>query len=193
VLESPRIDRMPRRDHAFSRQIRAEVRNLDRCYQCSMCSDGCPVAYAMDCYPNQVIHMVRLGLKDKALQSRAIWICASCETCATRCPNEIDIVGLMDVLRNESIKGGFKNTAKNIAKFHEVFIDEIKKKGRVDEARLLINYELKTGDFLSFNKFREEASLGIQMFRKGKIKLPSWKKHAQKEVAGIFKKVLSRR
>ncbi|MFC2056502.1 4Fe-4S dicluster domain-containing protein [Chloroflexota bacterium] len=184
---------MPLRDNTFSRKITEEVKNLSRCYQCSMCSDGCPVAYAMDYYPNQVIHMVRLGLKDKVLQSRAIWICASCETCATRCPNEIDIVGLMDALRNESIKGDYKNTAKNIAKFHEVFIDEIRKKGRVDEAWLLMNYELRTRDFLSFAKFREEAILGLDMFRKGKIKLPSWKKHSQKEVSRIFKKVLSRR
>ena len=57
-----------------------------------MCSDGCPVAYVMDYYPNQIIHMVRLGLKDKILNSTTIWLCASCETCATRCPNEIDIV-----------------------------------------------------------------------------------------------------
>jgi heterodisulfide reductase subunit C len=156
-----------------------------------MCSDGCPVAYAMDYYPNQIIHMVRLGLKEKVLQSTAIWLCASCETCAARCPNEIEIVRLMDVLRIASLKEGFKNPVSNIAKFHRVFIEQIRKKGRIDEGGLLLNYELKTGDFLSFGKIREEARLGLEMFRKGKLKLPSRKRYTPKAVDDIFKKVFS--
>lgn len=188
---SPTMEKIRLRDDKFSRKIRAEVRNLDRCYQCSMCSDGCPVAYAMDYYPNQIIHMVRLGLKERALQSSAIWLCASCETCATRCPNEIEIVRLMDVLRNESLKEGYKNPVSNIAKFHKVFVEQIRKRGRVDEASLLLNYELKSGDFLSFRKMREEASLGLEMFRKGKLKLPSRKRYAPKAVNNIFKKAFS--
>lgn len=176
----------------FSRKICAEVRNLARCYQCSMCSDGCPVAYAMDYHPNQIIHMVRLGMRDKVLQSRAIWICASCETCATRCPNEVEIVRLMDVLRSESLRAGFKGPLNNISRFHEIFLEQIRKRGRIDEARLLLNYELKTGDFLSPEKFREEANLGLEMFRKGKLKLPSRKKYATKAVKKIFEKVFAK-
>lgn len=193
MSQSPMMEEICLRDYEFSRKIRAEVRNLNLCYQCSMCSNGCPVAYAMDYYPNQIIHMVRLGLKDKVLKSRAIWICASCETCATRCPNGIEIVHMMDVLRGESLKEGCYNTVSNISKFHEVFMEEIRKKGRVDEASLLLNYELKTGDFLSFKKIREEVSLGLGMFHKGKLKLPSGKKHAQNEVNQIFKRILSDR
>ncbi len=179
-------------DRNFSRKISAEVRNLSRCYQCSMCSDGCPVAYAMDYHPNQIIHLVRLGLKEKVLHSNAIWICASCETCATRCPNDIEIVRLMDVLRSECIEAGVKGPLNNIPKFHEIFVEQIRKKGRIDEASLLLNYELKTGDFLSLSKFREEANLGLEMFRKGKLKLPSRKRYAPKAVKEIFKKVSSR-
>jgi heterodisulfide reductase subunit C len=155
-----------------------------------MCSDGCPVAYAMDFHPNQIIHMVRLGLKEKALQSSAIWICSSCETCATRCPNDIEIVRLMDVLRHESMESGFKGPVRNIPGFHRVFVDQIRKKGRIDEGSLLLSYELRTGDFLSPEKFREEASLGLEMFRKGKIKLPSMKKHSSKAVKKIFKNAM---
>ncbi len=188
---SPKIEKFRLLNDEFSRKISAEVRNLARCYQCSMCSDGCPVAYAMDYYPNQIIHLVRLGLKEKVLQSTAIWICASCETCATRCPNEVEIVRLMDVLRSESLEAGFKGPLNNISKFHEIFLEQIRKRGRIDEARLLLNYELKTGDFLSLEKFREEAGLGLEMFRKGKLKLPSRKKYAPKEVNKIFKKVFS--
>jgi heterodisulfide reductase subunit C len=188
---SPTIEKIGVRDYGFSRKVGAQVRNLARCYQCSMCSDGCPVAYAMDFHPNQIIHLVRLGLREKVLQSTAIWICSSCETCATRCPNEIDIVRLMDVLRGESVAAGFRGPRNNIPRFHEIFLQQIRKKGRIDEGSLLLSYELKTRDFLSPEKFREEARLGLEMFRKGKLKLPSLKKYSQKAVKRIFRKVFS--
>jgi len=192
VPQPPTVEKMGFRDSEFSRKVHAEVRNLARCYQCSMCSDGCPVAYAMDYFPNQIIHLVRMGLKERALQSSAIWICASCETCATRCPNDIDIVRLMDALRSESLEAGVGGPLANIPKFHKIFVDQIRKRGRIDEARLLLNYEIRTGGFLPLEKFREDAKLGLEMFRKGKLKLPSMKKHASKEVKKIFKKVFSR-
>jgi heterodisulfide reductase subunit C len=146
----------------------------------------------MDYYPNQIIHMVRLGLREKALQSTAIWICASCETCASRCPNDIEIVHLMDVLRSESLEAGLKGPVQNIPKFHKAFVDQIRKKGRIDEGSLLLSYELRTGDFLSIEKFRQEGSLGLEMFRKGKLKLPSSRRYAHRAVKEIFKRVLSR-
>jgi heterodisulfide reductase subunit C len=135
--------------------------------------------------------LVRLGLRERVLQSTAIWICSSCETCATRCPNEIEIVRLMDVLRGESMAAGFKGPRNNIPRFHEIFLQQIRKKGRIDEGSLLLDYELKTRDFLSPDKFREEASLGLEMFRKGKLKFPSMRKHSSKAVKKIFRKVFS--
>ena len=133
MSRSPTIEKIPLGDNTFTRKITEEVKNLNRCYQCSMCSDGCPVAYAMDYYPNQIIHLVRLGLKEKVLPSTTIWLCASCETCATRCPNEIEIVRLMDVLRSESLKEGIKSPVAKISKFHQAFVEQIRKKGRIDE------------------------------------------------------------
>jgi heterodisulfide reductase subunit C len=186
----PMTENMGVRDHEFSRKMMTEVKNLARCYQCSMCSGGCPVAYAMDYFPNQIIHSVRLGLREKVLQSRSIWICSSCETCATRCPNEIEIVGLMDVLRRESLREG-KGPLRKISKFHEVFVEQIRKKGRIDEGSLLLSYELKSGEFLSIMKNRDELKLGLDMFRKGKLKLPSGKRYARKAVTEIFKKATS--
>jgi len=191
-VETTKIEKMPVRDLDFTRKIRKETQsNFDRCYQCSACSNGCPSAYAMDYYPNQIIHMVRLGLKKKVLKSKTIWICISCETCGTRCPNEIDIVRLMDILRKEAINGGFKSPVNNIPGFHKVFVNQIKKKWRIDEGGLLVNYELKTFDFLSFKKMYGEMVLGLKLLRKGRLKLPSWEKYSVKEIKSIFKKVVS--
>ena len=45
----------------------------------------------MDVTPRQVMRMVQLGLVDEALRTRAIWLCAGCDTCSTRCPKGVDI------------------------------------------------------------------------------------------------------
>ena len=184
------MKRVPNSEPEFSRSLREVVRHLDRCYQCSACSDGCPVTYAMDYHPNQVIHMVRLGLKEKVLQSRAIWLCASCETCATRCPNEIDIVQMMDSLRELSRREGFNTSINEIPQFHKLFVEEIKRGGRVNELRLILRYKLRTGAFLSFKKVVENSRLGLRMFFKGKLRLFLPKVHRQQEVRNIFSRIL---
>ena len=191
-MQQQLTEKIPLRNNEFTQKIAAEVRYLNRCYQCSMCSDGCPVAYAMDYYPNQIIHLVRLGIKDKVLNSTTIWLCASCETCATRCPNEIDIVRLMDKLREESVKAGVNSRVSNIPKFHQAFLDQIKKKGRINEVSLMISYEMRSRDFLSVAKIKELADMAIGMIKKGKIKIPSLKRHSTGEIRSIYKKVFSR-
>ena len=90
------------RDHV----IETAGEEIFDCYQCYKCSAGCPVSYTMDLLPHQIIRSVLFGRKEKVLSSSTIWICASCETCTTRCPNEIDIAKVMDVLRQIQCESG---------------------------------------------------------------------------------------
>lgn len=73
--------------------------NLLACYQCGKCSAGCPAVSEMDILPNQIIRYAQLGLKEELLKSKAIWICASCLTCNTRCPKGINIAEVIEALR----------------------------------------------------------------------------------------------
>ncbi len=73
--------------------------NLLACYQCGKCSAGCPAIYEMDILPNQIIRFAQLGLKDELLQSKSIWICASCLTCNARCPKGINIAEVIEAIR----------------------------------------------------------------------------------------------
>ncbi len=79
--------------------------NLLACNQCGKCSAGCPVAFAMDLLPNQVIRLAQLG-QDEALRSRTIWLCASCLTCASRCPKGVDLSKVMDAMRLIVLRSG---------------------------------------------------------------------------------------
>ena len=69
------------------------------CYQCGMCSAGCPISFAMDLLPNQIIQLVRLGLEEDIAKSKTIWLCASCLTCSVRCPRGLDLAKVMEALR----------------------------------------------------------------------------------------------
>ena len=73
--------------------------NLLACYQCGKCSAGCPAVTRMDILPNQIIRLAQLGQKDELLKSKAIWVCAACMTCSSRCPKGINIAEVIEAIR----------------------------------------------------------------------------------------------
>lgn len=73
--------------------------DLLACYQCGKCSAGCPSISQMDLLPNQVIRYAQLGFTDELINSKTIWVCASCMTCNVRCPKGINIAEIMEALR----------------------------------------------------------------------------------------------
>jgi heterodisulfide reductase subunit C len=152
------------------------------CYQCRKCTSGCPLAFAMDLMPNQIMRAVQLGLEEEVLRSRTIWVCASCQTCTTRCPNDIDIAHLMDTLRQLSRQSDIPAAEQKITKFHQAFLDSVRRHGRVFELGMVGQYKLSSLDFFS------GAKMGIEMIRKGKLKfLPSGIK-AKRDVRAMFDK-----
>jgi len=168
-------------DSSFSDVVAKESgESILACYQCQKCSAGCPVAYAMDILPNQVIRMVQFGLRERVLSSHTIWICASCYTCSVRCPNDIDIAKVMDTLRHIALGSGIKPAERDISIFHSVFLDSIKSRGRIHELGLIWQFKAKTRDFM------KDVSLGLRMFRKGKIKLFPSKFGGGREIKDIF-------
>jgi heterodisulfide reductase subunit C2 len=73
--------------------------DLLSCYQCGKCSAGCPIAEDAEILPNQIVRLVQLGQREDALNSRTIWLCASCYTCMCRCPRGVDLSRVMEALR----------------------------------------------------------------------------------------------
>jgi heterodisulfide reductase subunit C2 len=163
---------------------------VSACFQCRKCTNGCPVTFAMDLYPDQVIRYILLGMKDEVLKSATIWVCASCETCTTRCPNEIDIAGVMDFLKQSVVKEKVPAAEANVLSFHKVFMDDIRRRGRIFETALVGNYMLKSGAWLQKLKDRsilKEMQLGWAMFRKGRLNLFPKRIKEIEEIRKLFK------
>ena len=155
--------------------------NVQDCYQCQKCSAGCPVAFAMDYKPNQVMQMVLLGMKERVLSCKTIWVCASCYTCSTRCPNDIDIAKVMDWLRQSALREGVSPAEKEVPLFHAALLDSIRSHGRVHELGMMARYKMKTG------KFFDDMKLGWKMFRKGKLKLFPSGVRKKREITELFR------
>jgi heterodisulfide reductase subunit C2 len=148
----------------LKRVIKESGVNINLCYQCKTCSLSCPFAAMMDILPHRIIRKIQTGEDDRVLGSNAIWRCASCETCVTRCPNGIDIPRLMDYLRQQATRkkavyGG------NIGIFHRAFINGAVRWGRQYELGMLLDFKLKSKDYFS------DLRLGMNMLRKHKLPL----------------------
>jgi len=173
-------------DPTFAREVMTKSHaHLERCYQCVACSSGCPSAYQMDYPPHQMLRMVQLGLKDRVLNSNTFWICLSCETCATRCPNDIDIVLVMDVLRETALHEKRPNATK-LPLFHFTFLRMVKSFGRVYELGLIGWYTMVSGNLLKFGKLAKDAVLGVKMFSRGKLAVFPPRIKGQKAIERIF-------
>ena len=120
-------------------------RQPESCYQCAKCSAGCPVADEMDVLPHQLMHMVSLGMTERALRANTVWMCASCYTCAVRCPNNIDITSVIDDLRAKAVDTGVECPKPDVLTFHRTFVNDFGRRGRVHELRMMGEYNLRTG------------------------------------------------
>ena len=154
-----------------------------QCYQCGKCSAGCPVRNYMEDSPNQVIRYVQLGFDDEALHSSTPWLCASCLTCSSRCPQNFDIAKFMDAVREVALEMEIDVKEKDVKKFHEAFLNQIKKNGKAFEFGMVREYKLK-----SLNLF-QDVELFPEMLISGKLKLLPHKVKDIKKVKKVFDEI----
>ncbi len=149
---------------AFQKELLSERGiSVNACYQCMTCTLGCPAAEDMDIMPHEIIRFIQMGEKDRLLFSGAIWKCLGCETCFSRCPNEINIPGAIDSLKNMCFAE--KKAAGLPADFHRIFLNGLKKNGVLYELGLMIHLKLVMKDFFS------DMAMGMKMILGGKLSL----------------------
>jgi heterodisulfide reductase subunit C len=136
-----------------------------RCYQCTKCSSGCPVAARSDLKPHELVRLLHFDQREEVLASRFIWECTSCQTCSTRCPQMVDIAALNDALRAMSRAAGKVDPQTTVPVFNDAFLANVRNRGRVYELGLMASYKLRTG------RFMEDADKAPMMLSKGKLPL----------------------
>jgi len=153
-------------DLNLARTLREESgQDVNVCYQCKKCAAGCPIVDEMDLTPTQVVQAIRLGDKDAVFGSKTIWLCASCETCTTRCPQELDLARVMDAARTLAARQGAPAAVPDVNAFYRSMLQAIRLWGRVYELGMMGLYKLRTFTFT------KDAGLAFKMFKKGKLAL----------------------
>jgi heterodisulfide reductase subunit C len=174
-------------DEGFIQQVAEESgENPLLCYQCGNCTAGCVYTPFFDYPVNQIMRLIQAGQRETVLGSRAIWLCATCETCTSRCPNEIDVAHIMDTLRNMAFRE-HRHTEKDVASFYESFLDSLKAHGRIFELCILIRYKLASVHIVA------DANLGPSIMLKGLMHLLPTDIKGKDEVDKIFRRFAEKR
>lgn len=170
--------------HVISQIAEGANVDLQDCYQCGKCSAGCPMAEAMDMRPQQVIRYLQLGILEPTLTARGPWICASCEVCSTRCPQNVKITDLMREVRRTSKATGHRPLpASNL--FEEQFIKGVRKYGHASESRLAMKFNLGSGHLF------QDVAGAPKMFQRGMISLRETPAACQPAVAELIDRCYS--
>ncbi len=138
--------------------------NVMLCYQCRKCTLGCPSAYAMKMKPHELMRALQLGLTEDVYWSGTLWICLSCETCNTRCPQDINILRVIDGLREMAKNVEYYDPQPAIPAMHRIFLCLVERFGKVYELGLALWINLKM-----MTPFKD-IDMASPMFMKGKLK-----------------------
>jgi heterodisulfide reductase subunit C len=155
---------------------------VSACFQCHKCSTGCPTGAEMDLLSSQVMRLIHLGAQDEVLGSQAIWLCASCAACTTRCPMEIDIAAVMDTLRMMAVEGKVALADARGEQFNRSFLNSVRRHGRVYELGMMIAYKLRSRDLFA------DADKAPKMLAKGKLGLLPNRSGSAAEVREVFRR-----
>lgn len=115
---------MPRIDPGFADEIKKYgAKDFDACYNCGNCTAVCELTDKSANFPRMFIRYGMLGLKEKILQSKELWLCYACGECTETCPRQAAPGDYMAALRRFAI-AGYEPTGitKLIFKSRPVFI-----------------------------------------------------------------------
>ena len=163
---------------------------LTHCYQCGKCAAGCPVADQMDLTSCNALRMLQYGLPEydeRVLRSEGIWLCLACETCSTRCPQEVEIPKVMDFIRGEALAKNLAHPkSADILAFHRAFLDSIEYTGRLYEVGLVADYKVRSRHFL------KDVMLAPKMYVKGKLGLLPHLIRNRRGMKNLFKQTMGK-
>lgn len=161
--------------------------DFNTCLQCRRCSNGCPAASFTGTSPSEIIRKLQLGLDDEVLNDDFIWVCASCETCFSRCPMKINMADVIDSLRITAQAGKSETPSGNMPMMNRILLGTVKSFGRTYDLGAMVIYKAGT-----FSYFRDSGKFPM-ILKKGKISLLPSFGGDKKTIKRIFKNIKNTR
>lgn len=157
--------------------------DIGACLQCKKCTNGCPVSGFTESSPSEIIKKLQLGAGEEILDSEIIWVCASCATCFSRCPMEINMAEVMDALRVMAAARGAAKPQGDMPLMNRLLLRTIKTFGRTYDLGAMALYKAGTA---SYGKDLDKLPT---ILNKGKIALLPARSADRKMVKRIFDKL----
>jgi len=138
---------------------------IKSCIQCGTCTGSCPVSYAMDVSPRELIALFRAGDMETLLNSKSIWVCSSCYACQLRCPSLIKVTDIIYALKRLAMEKGIYPRKFPVYSLSQTFVNIMNRYGRLHEPTLLVYYLLKTNPAKLFSFM----PLGLRMAKRKRL------------------------
>jgi heterodisulfide reductase subunit C len=119
---------------------------IHRCWQCGSCTNSCTVnAVNPDFNPRYWIYLIRMGMESELLRDKdIIWQCVSCNKCTYACPRDVFPEGVMKATAHWLELKGHTPKSKSTV-FDENFSEQVFARGKIEEARVIGGFFVKTG------------------------------------------------
>ena len=77
--------------------------NVDACFNCGNCTAVCSMTTEEESFPRTLIRYAQVGMEDKLLGSKELWLCYNCGECTETCPRQADPARFMMAARCHAI------------------------------------------------------------------------------------------
>ena len=76
---------------------------INKCFNCGNCTAICPHSEGYDTFPRKLIRYAQVGVTDRLVASKDLWICHYCGECSDTCPREAEPGEFMAAARRYAI------------------------------------------------------------------------------------------
>ncbi|MEW7988177.1 MAG: 4Fe-4S dicluster domain-containing protein [Candidatus Thiodiazotropha sp.] len=173
----------------FLKEVEANVEEgewVKMCMQCGVCSGSCPLGKHWDHPPQEIFMMIRANKREEVLSTDSMWMCTSCYNCIARCPRGLPITHIMHGLAVYSKRLGLTQKKQPTAEFSQIFWDNLKKKGRVNELKLGLSMYFKDGFGQGVKNAMANQKLGQNMMKAKRMNaMEFFGGHSVKDLSGF--------
>jgi len=76
---------------------------ISKCFNCGNCTAICPHSEGYDTFPRKLIRYAQIGMTDRLVTSKDLWVCHYCGECSDTCPREAEPGEFMAAARRYAI------------------------------------------------------------------------------------------